>query len=204
MGPAIAASKSVHLPYGFPEFGLSTPRGRPGWLRSVGNYILHSGALFAAYFDGNQQYPTLRLTDSASIRVWRGFVAQSRNGDPRPVPPASPTPTPSPSTSAPSASSAVSVTGLSLSPATVTAAAQDTATLTFKLSKRANVTVCVLNANGKVIRTVARPGAVGSVTISYLVHKRANHGLAPGRYTVLVVASNSGGSATGAATLTVG
>ncbi|MGN6677023.1 MAG: FlgD immunoglobulin-like domain containing protein, partial [Streptosporangiaceae bacterium] len=203
MGPAIAASKSVHLPYGFPEFGLSTPRGRPGWLRSVGNYILHSGALFAAYFNGNQQYPTLRLTDSASIRIWRGFVAQSRNGDPRPVPP-SPTPTPSPSTSAPSASSAVSVTGLSLSPGTVSATSQDSATLSFKLSRRANVTVCVLNASGKVVRTVARPGAAGSVTIRYLVHKSASHGLAAGQYTVLVVASNSGGSATGTATLSVG
>jgi hypothetical protein len=85
MGPAIAASKSVHLPYGFPEFGLSTPRGRPGWLKSVGNYIMRSGALFAAYFDGNQQYPTLRLTDSASSKVWRSFVTASRNGDPRPV-----------------------------------------------------------------------------------------------------------------------
>ena len=28
MGPAIAASKSVGLPYGFAEFGLSTATGR--------------------------------------------------------------------------------------------------------------------------------------------------------------------------------
>lgn len=200
MGPAIAASKSVNLPYGFPEFGLSTPKGRPGWLKSVGSYIMHSGALFASYFNGNTQYPTLRLTDSASISVWRGFVTASRNGDPRSIPP--PSPTPSPSKSAPS-STGLSVSGLALHPATVSAAAQDTSTLSFRLSRQANVTVCVLNSNGKVIRTVARPGVSGSVTIKYLVHKRASNGLAPGRYTVLIVASNSNGSATSTATLTV-
>jgi hypothetical protein len=203
LGPAIAASKSVNLPYGFPEFGLSTPRGRPGWLKSVGNYIMHSGALFASYFDGNQQYPTLRLTDTASIKVWRGYVAASRNGDPTPAPP-SPTPTPSPSQSA-AASSGVAVTRLALSPASVSATAENGATLRFKLSQQANITVCVLNANGQVIRTVARPAAApGSVTIRYLVHKRANHGLAAGHYTVLIVASNTHGSATAAAQLTVG
>jgi hypothetical protein len=42
------------------------------------------------------------------------------------------------------------------------------------------------------------------VTIRYLVHKRANHGLASGRYTVLIVASNTHGSATAAVALTVG
>jgi hypothetical protein len=202
MGPAIAASKSVNLPYGFPEFGLSTPKGRPGWLKSVGSYIMHSGALFASYFNGNQQYPRLRLTDSASISVWRGFVTASRNGEPRAIPP--PSPTPSPSKSAPPPSSGVSVSGLALRPVTVSAAAQDAATLTFKLSQQANVTVCVLNANGKVTRTVARPAATaGSMTIRYLVHKRANHGLAAGRYTVLIVASNTHGSATAAVALTV-
>ncbi len=201
MGPAIRASRSVGLPYGFPEFGLSTSKGRPGWLKNVGNYIMHSGALFASYFDGNQQYPTLRLTDSRSIAVWRGFVTASRDGGPTPNP--SPTPTPSPSTSSPP--SGVSVTGLGLSPATVSSAAENAAALTFTLSQQANVTVCVLNANGHVVRTVARPGAAaGSVTIRYLVHKRAKHGLPSGRYTVLIVASNTNGSATSAVTLTVG
>jgi hypothetical protein len=203
MGPAIAASKSVHLPYGFPEFGLSTPKGRPGWLKTVGNYIMHSGALFASYFDGNNQYPTLRLTDSASIAVWRHFVTASRNGSPTPNPSPSPTGSPSPSQSA-APPPGVRVTGLALSSNTVSPAAENAATLTFRLSKRANVTVCVLNANGKVMRTVARPGsAAGRLTIRYLVHKSANHGLAAGRYTVLVVASNANGSATSTATLTV-
>lgn len=80
MGPAIAASRSVGLPYGFAEFGLSTARGRPAWLASVGRYIMRSGALFASYFNGNRQYPTLRLTDARSIAVWRSFVAASRSG----------------------------------------------------------------------------------------------------------------------------
>ncbi len=201
MGPAIRASKSVGLPYGFPEFGLSTANGRPGWLKNVGNYIMHSGALFASYFDGNTQYPTLRLTDSASVAVWRGFVTRSRNGDPTPAPPP-PSPTPSPSTSGPTG---LTVTGLGLSPATVSSDTENNATLTFSLSQRANVTVCVLNANGHVVRTVARPGtAAGSVTIRYLVHKSANHGLPSGHYTILIVASNTNGSGTGAVTLTVG
>jgi hypothetical protein len=63
----------------------------------------------------------------------------------------------------------------------------------------------VLNANGKVMRTVARPAsAAGKLTVRYLVHKSPSHGLAAGRYTVLVVASNANGSATATATLTVG
>jgi hypothetical protein len=77
MGPAIAAARSVGLPYGFAEFGLSTRFGRAAWLASVGRYLLHSGALFACYFDGNQAYPTLRLTDRASIAVWRHYVRLS-------------------------------------------------------------------------------------------------------------------------------
>jgi hypothetical protein len=80
MGPAIAASRSVGLPYGFAEFGLSTAHGRPHWLTSVGKYLLHSKALFASYFDGNSQYPTLQLTDSASIAVWRQYVHDSEAG----------------------------------------------------------------------------------------------------------------------------
>jgi len=204
IGPAIRASRSVHLPYGFPEFGLSTPRGRPGWLKTVGHYLMHSGALFASYFDGNQQYPTLRLTDSASIAVWRSFVTASRNGEPGPYPSPPPSATPSPSTSA-APPPGVSVTGLVLSSGTLSSAAENDATLSFRLSQRANVTVCVLNADGKVMRTVAKPAsAAGRLTIRYLAHKRASHGLAAGRYTILVVASNASGSATSTATLTVG
>ena len=86
MAQEIAAAKSVGLPYGFAEFGLSTPVGRPAWLTDVGNYLLHSGALFATYFNGNAQYPTLKLTDSASVAVWRNFTAKSGSATSAPAP----------------------------------------------------------------------------------------------------------------------
>jgi hypothetical protein len=87
MGPAIAASRSVGLPYGFAEFGLSTPRGRPAWLARVGSYRMRNGALFGSLFNGNAEYPTLRLTDSRSVLVWRGYVRHSAAGASTPVAP---------------------------------------------------------------------------------------------------------------------
>jgi hypothetical protein len=205
MGPAIAASKSVGLPYGFPEFGLSTSDGRPGWLREVGNYIMNSGALFASYFDGNQQYPTLRLTDTPSINIWRDFVTDSRTGDPLPAPTSTPTPTPLPSSSGPAPAARVRVAGLALAPASISATDETGAALTFRLSQQADVTVCILDANGTVVRTVARPArSAGKVHVRYMLHLSASHILAAGTYTVLVVASNASGSATEALTLTVG
>jgi hypothetical protein len=86
MGPAIAASRSVGLPYGFAEFGLSTRRGRPGWLAKVGRYLMHSRALFGSLFNGNERYPTLRLTDPGSVAVWRGYVRDSAAARRAPVP----------------------------------------------------------------------------------------------------------------------
>ena len=86
MAQEIAAAKSVGLPYGFAEFGLSTATGRPAWLTGVGNYLLHSGALFGTYFNGNAQYPTLKLTDAASVAVWKSFVAKSGSGVAAPAP----------------------------------------------------------------------------------------------------------------------
>jgi hypothetical protein len=109
MAPAVAASKSVGLPYGFAEFGLSTPNGRPGWLAGIGNYLLNSGAEFATYFNGCAQYPTLQLTDPSSIAIWKSFVAKSTSDVPVPEPvpsthSSSPAPKPSPSTSSPAPS----------------------------------------------------------------------------------------------------
>ena len=86
MAPAVAASKSVGLPYGFAEFGLSTPNGRPGCLAGIGNYLLNSGAEFATYFNGCAQYPTLQLTDPSSIAIWKSFVAKSTSDVPVPEP----------------------------------------------------------------------------------------------------------------------
>ena len=215
MGAAIAASKRVGLPYGFPEFGLSTAAGRPGWLRQVGQYIMHSGALFASYFDGNRQYPTLRLTDPASIKVWRGFVAASRAGSttPNPLPTQHPSAAPHPSATGVGArgsphpgrpSPGVGVSALALTPASIGVSSQASATLSFRLSQPANITVCVLDAYGRVVRTVARPGSLpGQVTISYLEHDGGLQPLQAGHYTVLVVASNAGGSGTAAAQLSV-
>ena len=200
MGPAIAAARSVGLPYGFPEFGLSTANGRPGWLKEVGKYIMSSGALFASYFDGNTQYPTLRLTDSASINVWKGFVTESRNGAPTPSPSGSPSPVPSSSPPA-----GLHVSGLKLSPGTVSLSSEAGAALTFSLSRRADITVCVLSSSGAVMRTMARPGSSAGTarTIRYLAYQRLTHRLAAGSYTVLVVASNSSGSSSAAVPLTI-
>jgi hypothetical protein len=116
MGPCIAASNSVGLPYGFAEFGLSTAAGRPAWMTEVGNYLMSSGALFATVFNGVGEYPTLQLTDQASQNVWKGFVAKSAQAqsgpDPAPsspvTPPTGATPTPTASTPAPTASPSVS------------------------------------------------------------------------------------------------
>ena len=204
MGPAIAASKSVGLPYGFPEFGLSTANGRPGWLQEVGKYIMSSGALFASYFNGNTQYPTLRLTDAPSVKIWNNFVTESRNGDPAPSPSpsGSPSPSPTPITSSPAG---VHVSGLKLSPATVSLSSEATAALTFGLSQQADITVCVLSSSGKVLRTMARPGSPSGTAkrIRYLVYQRLTHRLVAGNYTVLVVASNSSGSSSSAVPLTI-
>ena len=80
MGPAIAASKSVGLPYGFAEFGLSIPNGRPGWLTQVGNYLMNSGAQFGTLFNATivTNGRTMDLAgDNASVKVWRSFIARS-------------------------------------------------------------------------------------------------------------------------------
>ncbi len=170
---------------------------------------MHSGALFASYFNGNHQYPTLRLTDRPSIAVWRSFVAASRAGKPAPGPTPSgtpspfPSPVPSPSSSG-SPPSGVHVAGLALTPASVSPGAEASATVTFSMSQLANVTVCVLNASGKIVRTVSRPARpAGQVTVSYLRFRLLSHRLPAGTYRVLVVASNRHSSAARSAALTV-
>lgn len=201
MTPAINASKSVGLPYGFAEFGLSTPKGRASWLRTVGNYIMHSGALFASYFNGNAQYPTLRLTDTSSQRVWRGFVTASRNDAPTP----SPTPSKaSPSPQRSSGPSGLAITHLALGSSSVRAGLEPAARLSFRLSQNADVTVCVLAANGRIVRTVARPYAKsGRNTVAYLRYRNRARELVAGHYTVIVVAANSSGSSSRSANLDI-
>jgi FlgD Ig-like domain len=198
MGPAIAASNSVGLPYGFAEFGLSTPSGRPAWLASIGRYLMTSGALFGSLFNGSDQYPTLQLTDRASVEVWRGYVRDSAVGANTPVnAPAQPTASPSASPSAATAG----ISGLALSPAGPTPAARTT--ISFALTKPSDVTICILNSHSVVVRQLTRPGqSSGQVAMAYDGRTTAGHPLPAGTYTVLVVASNAQGSATAEARLT--
>ncbi len=223
MAPAIAASKSVGLPYGFAEFGLSTASGRSAWLTGVGNYLMNSGALFATYFNGCAQYPTLQLTDPASIAVWKGFVARSATNVPvagpvSPAPSASPSPSksasPSPSTSASPAPTASSpdgppstfnwITKLAMSPAILAVNGHDHTNIQFTLSQTANITVVVLNSNATVVRQITRPNhAARAVSIPYYGFNGSGKRLADGDYTVLVVASNSQGSSTAETSLTI-
>jgi hypothetical protein len=199
MGPAIAASKSVGLPYGFAEFGLSTPRGRPGWLTSVGKYLMSSGALFGSLFNGNTQYPTLQLTDAASVAVWRGYVRDSATGADTPVNP------PDESSPAPSASAPASgITGLTASPAALTPDGTSRTTIGFTLDQAANVTICILNGSNAVVRQLAEPGrGAGPVSAAYYGFNGSGRPLPAGAYTVLVVASNAQGSLTAETPLTI-
>lgn len=195
MDQEIAAAKSVGLPYGFAEFGLSTPVGRPAWLTEVGNYLLHSGAVFASLFNGNTQYPTLKLTDSASVAVWRSFTAKSGSNTSAPAP-ASPAPSPTGTATSPAADSPA-VSGLALSPDTFTASPQSHTSITFSLSQASDVTVLVLDKAGMVVRSLAKPAhAAGSLTIRYYGFNGSGHRVPPGQYQVVVVASNAHGSGT--------
>jgi hypothetical protein len=79
MGPAEAASKSVGLPFGFAEFALGTPAGRPQWLTQVAGYLRQTGAAFGTLFN-SQYYPWMQLRDPASISAWRAAIAGPRRG----------------------------------------------------------------------------------------------------------------------------
>jgi hypothetical protein len=94
MGPAVAASKSVGLPFGFAEFALGTQTDRPQWLAEVANYIQSSGALFGTLFDASG-FPLTVLHDSASIQAWRNAVARSSEGLPVAFPSSAPSAAPS-------------------------------------------------------------------------------------------------------------
>jgi hypothetical protein len=209
MAQEIAAAKSVGLPYGFAEFGLSTPTGRSAWLTDVGNYLMHSGAVFATYWNGNAQYPTLKLTDAASIAVWKGFVSQSGSSTPGPAPapatsaPATPAPSPTETATSPSSDNPA-VSGLALSPAAFAAQPQQHTTIAFSLNQASDVTVLVLDQAGTVVRTLARPAlAPGSHTIRYYGFNGAGHRVPTGQYQILVVASNANGSGTAESSLEI-
>jgi hypothetical protein len=196
MGPAVAASKSVGLPFGFAEFALGTPNGRPGWLTDVGNYLDSSGALFGTLFDSSG-FPWMQLHDTASIAAWRAVVARSGPDAPGPTPDPSPAQTPP-------ASPAPAVTGLAVSPANLAVGGGNHVTIGFTLSKGADVTICVLDHQGTVVRQLARPARMpGRLTVPYFGGENTGNPAPPGQYRVLIVASNAHGSATAEATLTI-
>jgi hypothetical protein len=76
MGPEVAASRSVGLPFGFAEFTLATPTDRPTWLAEVASYLRDNGALFGTLFDPPGA-PYGELNDTFSITAWRNAVAHS-------------------------------------------------------------------------------------------------------------------------------
>jgi hypothetical protein len=214
MGPCIAASNSVGLPYGFAEFGLSMAAGRPTWMTEVGNYLMSSGALFATVFNGVAEYPTLQLTDQASQDVWKGFVAKSAQAqsDPDPTPsaptPSSPVTQPTGATPTPTASTpAVAgswVSALNLSPARLIGTGSNDTVISFRIGQAADVTVLVLGADGSVVRQIAKPAhAAGQVSVPYYGYTDSHTRLPAGTYNVLVVASNGSGSATAETPLTI-
>lgn len=197
MSEEIAAAKSVGLPVGFAEFGLATKAGRPDWLASVGNYLARNNVLFGTYFQSTG-WPDMMLTDSASIAAWKKVV--TTGGSAPPAPPSSPPAAP-PSSPAPAS---LSVTRLSAAPAWVTPRSGEGTVISFALSQAANVTVCVLDAQGQVVREIAEPGRkAGSVSVKYFGWEDAGHPDPPGSYHVLVVASNASGSDTAETGLTV-
>jgi hypothetical protein len=201
MGPAIAASKSVGLPYGFAEFALDKAGDRGPWLDTVGKYIMSSGALFGTYFNGNAQYPAMRLTDSPSATTWHKYVAESNGGTTAAPPEAPPSAPPS---SPPASSSATGLTGLGVSPATLTPDGTANVKIAFTLGHAANVTVCILNSDNTVVRQISRPGlAAGSASISYYGFNGHSAKIPAGKYTVLIVASNGQGSDTAEGNLTI-
>lgn len=230
MGPEVAAAKSVGLPFGFAEFGLATETGRAAWLASVAQYLTSVGALFGTYFD-SPAWPHILMTDSSSVTAWRQVVAGSGTvtspptpapGTTSPAPPAPPTsspttpvssPTPpasSPTTPAsspttPAAPSAgLSITKLMMVPETLVNNGTNHVRLSFDLSQAANVTICVLGSDGTVMRVLSEPGlTAGWHSPWYQGHDDSGKLLPAGTYPILIVASNSQGSSTAEATLTV-
>jgi len=232
MGPDVAASESVGLPFGFAEFALGTPAGQPQWLTDVANYLQGNGALFGTLFDATG-FPWMMLRDSASIQAWRAAVARSAGGTPvsgpsgtpvptpttrTPVPtPTTSTPVPTPTTSTPARPPSRSprsspspgtrglvITGLTITPPVLSVTGASHVRIGFRLSQAADVSICVLNSQGAVVRELDRPGLQAGWAARWYYGYAQHHRLLPaGRYQVMVMASNATGSATAQLGLTL-
>lgn len=217
MGPAEAASRSVGLPFGFAEFALGTAAGRPAWLLHVADYIRSSGALFGTLFDSTG-YPWMYLRDSASISAWRSAIAGT-SGGPFPPPPSRPTAKPSraapsvkatpsaaPSSASPSptADAAPTISSLRVDPPAIPAAGKEHVRVLFKLSQPANIAICVASGSS-VFREIDRTNQrAGWSSTWYSGYDSAGALLSPGRYQVVVIASNAAGAARAQAAMTIG
>ena len=232
MGPAIAASRSVGLPFGFAEFALGIENGRPAWLSQVADYLRNSGALFGTLFDSTG-WPWMYLTDSASISAWRSAVADSPadpvappTSSPSPVssvPATSPTtPAPAPSSSAPAtaapspsdspssvssapaASAAPAITSLRVDPPSLASAGTNHVRVLFKLSQPANVAICVSDP-ASIRREIDRTNQpAGWSSTWYYGYDSHGQLLAPGNYQVVVIATNAVGTSSAQTAMTVG
>jgi hypothetical protein len=219
MGPEVAASRSVGLPFGFAEFALGTQADRPAWLAEVASYLRSSGALFGTLFNSTG-FPWMELNDAPSIQAWRDAVALSGVGAPTPGPPVSPSPAPLPAPSgkpapapsavpstapAPSAPpAALAINEPAVSPAAFVPTGASHVRILFKLTQGADISICVLDSQGAVVRELDRPGQpAGWSSTWYFGQDSQGSLLRPGRYPIIVVASNAEGTATARTVLTV-
>jgi hypothetical protein len=78
-------------------------------------------------------------------------------------------------------------------------------TVSFIMKQAADVTVCILDSANTVVRQLTAPAGrpAGRVSVAYDGYDAAGKPLLPGRYNVLVVASNTRGSATAEVRLTM-
>lgn len=217
MGPDVAASRSVGLPFGFAEFALGTQNDRPQWLAEVANYLTSNGALFGTLFDA-AGFPWMVLNDSASIQAWRSAVAQSasrhalnppsapskpvptsaKSSRPTPVPVRSASPTPSPGVHG------LVITGLTITPRKLWANGRNHVRIKFWLSQAAHVSICVFNGQGTVVRQVNRPDSpTGWAARSYYGYSQHLRLLPAGHYEIMVIANNGTASATAYRQLTL-
>jgi len=199
MGPAEAASRSVGLPFGFAEFALGTANDRPQWLAQVASYLQSTGALFGTLFDSTG-FPWMELTDTPSVQAWQSVIQSNDEAIKAqmaaPVAMASPT--------AATSSGGPSITQDVVSPAAFAPTGQNHVRIQFQLSQTADVTICVLNSAGTVVRQLDRASdPAGWSSIWYLGYGAAGKLLPAGNYQVVIGAANASGTSSVQTTLTI-